>query len=233
MTLQSKELPKPTWAALEEKMGSTRATTMAQKFGFMDPDLKTPEHDAICCWFEEHAGDLLAPWLPGDLWEPDEIVNRLGKEDPEPSMPPKPECEIIVKWESCIKNKKGYEIGFMDLEIIVRRPSVIKNRNTKWVKADYASGVADPRDAYNEYEGCHGHYEWLNPHTIAEVMWRKPDLYFFVEAKSRIDSLGELFRQLSLYRDNLGDSKIIVCCPDDAHAKRIEGQGYGFVKAAP
>jgi hypothetical protein len=67
-----------------------------------------------------------------------------------------------------------------------------------------------------------------------DCKWWESSNSLWIEAKSSIQSLGVLFRQLSMYRDCLkytGDRKIIVVCPDDTHEERIVGQGYGFVKA--
>lgn len=59
------------------------------------------------------------------------------------------------------------------------------------------------------------------------------------EAKTAIDSLGELFRQLRLYRagyiygGKVSRSKFVVVCPDDTNAKTIREQGFHFLKYDP
>ncbi len=59
------------------------------------------------------------------------------------------------------------------------------------------------------------------------------------EAKTAIDSLGELFRQLSMYRAGYFDGwtvtklPFIVVCPDDSEAEIIREQGYYFLKYDP
>jgi hypothetical protein len=59
------------------------------------------------------------------------------------------------------------------------------------------------------------------------------------EAKTRIESLGELFRQLSMYRGGyFGDWTVarlpfIVVCPDESEAEIIREQGYYFLKYDP
>jgi len=52
-------------------------------------------------------------------------------------------------------------------------------------------------------------------------------LYF--EVKTEIKSVGELFRQLSTYRDKI-DGFLFVVCPDDRFENVIHAQGYGFIK---
>ena len=54
----------------------------------------------------------------------------------------------------------------------------------------------------------------------------------FVEVKTKISSLGELFRQLRMYQEYVSDEFIIVC-PDDTEKKVIESQGYKFYKYDP
>lgn len=52
---------------------------------------------------------------------------------------------------------------------------------------------------------------------------------FFVEVKTKIPSLGELFRQLRMYKEYI-NNEIIVVCPDGTEKKLIESQGFRFYK---
>ena len=51
----------------------------------------------------------------------------------------------------------------------------------------------------------------------------------YIEVKTEIKSLGELFRQLQTYRTYI-NGKFIVVCPDDKEKKIIEEQGFKFLK---
>jgi hypothetical protein len=63
------------------------------------------------------------------------------------------------------------------------------------------------------------------------------------EVKTTIPSLGELFRQLSLYGKRFSDCeqlhswrgcqmcKMFVVCPDARFADKIREQGYGFIQS--
>jgi hypothetical protein len=51
----------------------------------------------------------------------------------------------------------------------------------------------------------------------------------FIEAKTKIDSLGELFRQLRTYKEYIRED-IIVVCPNDDEKDLIINQGFGFHK---
>jgi len=59
------------------------------------------------------------------------------------------------------------------------------------------------------------------------------------EAKTVIDSLGELFRQLRLYRAgyvagwHVSELRFVVVCPDDSNANIIREQGFEFLKYDP
>lgn len=63
--------------------------------------------------------------------------------------------------------------------------------------------------------------------------------YILFEAKTKIDSLGELFRQLRLYQagyvfgQSVFGKKFIVVCPDDSNAEIIREQGFFFLKYDP
>lgn len=50
-----------------------------------------------------------------------------------------------------------------------------------------------------------------------------------IEVKTKIASLGELFRQLNTYREyEVGD--LLVVCPDDTEKETIQNQGFKFYK---
>jgi hypothetical protein len=59
------------------------------------------------------------------------------------------------------------------------------------------------------------------------------------EAKTKIESLGELFRQVKLYREGaIGTQMVrgmafVVVCPDATHEEIIEREGFRFLKYDP
>ena len=53
-----------------------------------------------------------------------------------------------------------------------------------------------------------------------------------VEAKSELPTLGELMRQINLYRTAF-DGKVVVVSPDDTFADILKEQGVTFIKYAP
>jgi hypothetical protein len=135
-----------------------------------------------------------------------------------PERPGWPGLTITEKqWEAPVRNERGFELGFIDLAVTYQCPILT------WQKSPPSADV--------------GWRSWL-------PSWRQaaPSIgYVYFEVKSKIDSLGELFRQLSVYRPYLkqswtkrdGDPSLFVVCPDDRFADKIREQGYGFVKYDP
>jgi hypothetical protein len=46
-----------------DDMAKPNAKTLQERMGFTDPDLKTPGHDAIMMWLDEHMSQSLQGWL--------------------------------------------------------------------------------------------------------------------------------------------------------------------------
>jgi hypothetical protein len=55
----------------------------------------------------------------------------------------------------------------------------------------------------------------------------------YIECKTTVASLGELFRQLQMYRSCIKKTwptRLAVVSPDGRHAERIAAQGFPFIK---
>lgn len=108
-------------------MAAPRATTIQQRFGFHDNDLKTPKHDEIMLWLDEHIDTI--------------VKNTVGFEIEIPSYcnPPayivkEAEDKYIFKvgkpiWEYPIMDKK-YCIGFIDL-VVAYETTCVWRENTR------------------------------------------------------------------------------------------------------
>jgi hypothetical protein len=114
-------------------MGRSTAKTLTARFGFQDPDLQTPKHDAIICWFEENALELVKPWAHKQTaWEPanvEQIVETLHSYEAPCEIPPYPmdskDAPRISKceWEPIVTKRTGTaRLGFMDLQVTVTFP---------------------------------------------------------------------------------------------------------------
>jgi hypothetical protein len=182
-------------------MGKIKAQTVAERFGFKDDQLATQGHDRIVRWTADHVLDILAEKgkvfpSAGDYWQ-DRDVNPSCRGAPvDKEHPPYPGPRVRPTWEPLVYNSKGFEVGFIDLKVIVEVPKL---------------GYDAKRDAF----------------TISYEPAKKT--YWF-EIKTKIPSLGELFRQLTMYRENL-QGPIFVVCPDDKNQPLIEQQGYYFIKS--
>jgi hypothetical protein len=146
-------------------MAIPKAKTLQEKFGFMDSDIKKPEHDEMIRWIDDNILDIL--------------MVEFGC-----AARPK---GIRTRWEPVVRQTSGGGgiIGFVDF--------------------------------------------------IA----RQSDRRIVFEAKTAIESLGVLFRQVRMYQEGYIDGcpiyemPIVVVCPDDTHATTIREQGLRFIKYDP
>ena len=69
--------------------------------------------------------------------------------------------------------------------------------------------------------------------------WAWGETRVLFEAKTTIDSLGELFRQVRMYQEGFVASErvwrmpLVIVCPDDTHADLIRQQRLHFLKYDP
>lgn len=194
-----------------------RAKTLQEKFGFVDEELKTPEHDAMMVWLDQQAEGLVKEYFSiPPLW-PDETLARIRTEADNRAKscfqgmqwtglgePPPRELKILKKiWESPIVTQNGFAVGFADMEVIVSIP-----KELDWL-----------------------HWERKEPEKSGLIEWHckenKESVIF--EAKTSIRSVGELIRQIRLYQEYRKGHYIVVSS-DDRFAEVLRGQGIQFVK---
>ncbi len=146
-----------------------------------------------------------------------EKFDGLGAELPERTKP------IVTErqWEYPVTNQNinqrtGYKssksiIGFVDMKVTFKYTELTVtgidfhnqqiNGELKWSQTEYVDGNINIQHNYN----------------------------IFIEVKTKIPSLGELFRQLNTYREYLtGD--FLVVSPDDSNVETIRNQGFRFFK---
>jgi len=195
-------------------MGTPKAQTLQQRFGFQDKDLSRPKHDEIMLWLDENILKILDSftWIRSlyrdrgaiELWDSKSIEKKFHLKD----KPPFPEFKISsVKkiWEKPVLQKE-FCIGFIDFVAIFNIPVL---------KVEYKS------------EGREGKFLW-SPDNL--------EIRINFEVKTAIPSLGELFRQIQMYRSYLSSSlnnKFVVVSPDNRFEKQILDQGIGFLKYDP
>lgn len=194
-----------------------------QQLGFWDAEVSKPDHDAVCNWAYENADSIfrtVAPERFDRAWSTDEIrrgyFNKsiIEMASAFASANPRPNPRIFRKTlEYVLKSYTGYQdkmeriVGYADLLIETECPRV------------------DPKYRRATNIG------WDDELDGVELVWsRELDApRILVEAKSTLPTLGELMRQIQLYRTAFG-GKVVVVSPDDAYAKILGEQGVIFVK---
>ena len=179
----------------------TRATTIQQKFGFKDEDLRTPGHDEIMLWLNGHISDVVSSLSLRNEWDPfdiDDLNQELGLDISADNLPARNPIEVTrTTWEAPVKSGK-YVVGFIDLQV---------------------------RCIWDGLSWCVKTKEW----SLDRVSY--PWLIHF-EVKTLIPSLGELIRQIQLYKEYQGGLYIVVS-PDARFVDILKEQKIGFYHYAP
>lgn len=199
-----------------------KAKTLQERFGFSDPDLKTPKHDAIMLWLDGEIRNVLATAFSPE-WVLDwgtssplsiqgtarSLMARMAVDMRQQileslNLPAQPGRTIWAKWESPIMDRT-FTIGFADMQVKWRDERVYCDFSVSYPKEEVtylssslSSGQGDERVAY-------------------------------FEVKPSVPSVGELIRQLRMYQTYTGNAKWFVVSPDARFRSVIEGQGFGFV----
>ena len=198
-----------------------KAKTMQERFGFSDPDLKTPKHDAIMMWLDGEMGRIVNErpehqkgwdfhiWFEHRYQEEEykdaakgvldgmkaEIIQSLG-------LGATPTPKIVKVWEKPIVDRT-FTIGFADMRVSCSLP---------YISCKFAPGHEKLPTLLNSEVG------FLDS-------WRA---YF--EVKPSIPSVGELIRQLRMYQTYTAGTAWFVVSPDDRFESILQAQGFGFIK---
>lgn len=223
-------------------MAQPKARTLQQRFGFTDQDLKTPAHDAIMMWLDKHVEDavrgVVGSWV-GDCkrwWAKNELA-AIGAALDEPMTSKNIPLRVMKTiWERPVMNK-GYMIGFVDLEARVELGTAVTQcanvRRRDW---GYCEHKGEKGECH--YDLHRSSFVYAGTKTGVEVCdegapeikreGKRVEVLF--EVKSKIQSIGEIIRQLQMYKSYITKPTIAVVCPDDRFADQLRGQGFGFVK---
>ncbi len=226
-----------------------KAQTMAQKFGFMDPDLTTPSHDAIMLWLDGEMENIVKRYH-SQSWEwrssvkyqniafpyskatddiqedAQRLCRSLEKQiAAELSLEDTPSPIIQKVWESPIVDRT-YTIGFCDMRIRWKFPAINCHFNV----------VVSAIEQESEF-GPHG----LKRLTEGETKWEYagstvcvPDYFLagniaYFEVKPSIPSLGEVIRQVRMYQNYTAGTEWWIVSPDTRFKTQIEAQGIKFL----
>lgn len=203
-------------------MAKPKMQTHQQKLGFFDEDLKKTEHDEIVKWVELNMESLICELISrSDQKLFSELVKIFNTNKEHVNFDWKKEFEIIEKeWEPIIltNTNNKYPVGYVDYYCKVRL------QDSNYYR--FQSHNTESKLEYNPNDRNFG----------LELMDSLHPFEFYFEVKTKINTLGELFRQLRLYQTYIGGStggrnvKLCVVCPDDIDASIIEEQGFPFIK---
>ncbi len=203
-------------------MAQTRAKV--QQHGFWDPEVSVHKHDEICIWAHEHALDIFRAvcpkdfdrnWVTGDLpeeFKTDRNARALAREFQEKTPRPVPRIKA-KKLEYVLRSYSGYQdkveklVGYADLLITTELPCLYPIRDNDSIRAG------------------------LHPLKGFQLDWDQgPSI--LVEAKSTMPTLGELMRQINLYRTAFG-GLVVVVSPDDQFQSILADQNVSFIRYVP
>lgn len=198
-----------------------------QQLGFWDAEVSKPDHDTICLWAYKNAEMIFQaacpeifdhPWLTDEVHLPDRkedatrdqaktFVNANSRPNPRIT---KKTLEYVLKSHTGYGGKLEKIVGYADIVLETEVPHI------------WATYKANP-NGYGEdlFDGFGiGWSRRIDAPTI------------LIEAKSVMPTVGELMRQINLYRTAFS-GRFVVVSPDDSYADILKEQGVTFVKYAP
>lgn len=142
------------------------------------------------------------------------LLERMGFADPDLKNPAH---DDIIKWLD--RNMEDVLMQVLELQ---ERPKVLRTRWETPVRQTKQGG---------QLFGCID--------LMATIEIRLETMRVIFEAKTKMETLGELFRQLRIYQEGwIGDNAVwhmpfVVVSPDDREVEIIRQQGFKFLKYDP
>lgn len=199
------------------------------------------ELDSISDSLKKYRKDLKNE--PNDSWTKNRVEDYEKKYEEQKAKIEKSEQKIIYLETfkglgNELPKRKKPRITERTWEYTVTNQS--HNRNTGYKSAKNIIGFVDLKVNFIfnklsvtgidfEEERVTGKIEWTQTEKRYPYSSELLNHNVFVEVKTQITTLGELFRQLNTYKEYLqGD--FLVVCPDDSERETIENQGFRFIK---
>lgn len=197
-----------------------------QQLGFWDTEVSKPDHDAVCLWAYENAEQIFRvvypdrfdkPWLKDEIDLGYDRGGAIAENAAEMARAfvdanPRPNPRITKKILECVLTS---HTGYQDrLERIVGYADLLMGGVRPIVTPQYEYDVSGSIDKLLGYE-----LNWTDKNYPA----------ILVEAKSVLPTVGELMRQIQLYRTAF-NGKFVVVSPDDKYAQILSEQGVIFIK---
>lgn len=204
-----------------------RTQTQIEKYGFKDNELTTPGHDAICMWIEDNIQSILSHLLGINEYLSEAQIQRVLRQYETVKQhiltrsfaKTIPHDQEISCQKEILESLKTYKLPPISNIKVGWEPAL---RNSREFEVGFLDMVATCKVPV---AGCSGsEVEDL----VVTSGYEKRRIWF--EAKTKISSLGELFRQLSFYRNYIKNDTLVVVSNDMKYKDRIIQQGYHFLE---
>lgn len=199
-------------------MDKTKAKTLVERFGFKDTELTTPEHDDIFCWLFNKMNICKMLTALNIISGPNELqLDKMSYSDIN-----KAQCDWSIYTDNCTGNcYNGDEQTKASIVSSAKNNFNICNRSI-------AQSLIQAINIYGEFAVLSGTYNigfidakitidtkakptgqekkhctfYLDISNLTQV--------FYIEIKPKVQSLGELLRQINLYRSHIDYGKWII-----------------------
>jgi len=249
----------------ENDMSNINTRNYQLNLAFNDTDLRTPKHDAIMHWLQawvkeaDNVRRLLRPKFSHRIeairheLTPDSLSLMKGSPDAhsitsdfsiqhkessaDVKAPwqgePGPDLRFHqMQWELPLKGERGEVIGFVDLWARYSVGEVLRRVTTKSHRLD----SLEPKERHSRFLQTWS-FSPVGDHVTYEQQLTGLSLFF--EVKTEIRSVGELMRQLQLYRSSStfrghAPSRLIVVAPANNEAASVcLDHGIPFIEYRP
>ena len=190
-----------------------------QQIGFWDAEVSNQNHDEICLWAYKNSEQIAhkinpeifdRSWSEEDIFDKDLTLQERKSLDKFLLENPRPKPKISQKQlEYVLFSYSGYQnankkiVGYADLFFEVSVPMIFKK---------YNPAQNDEKSTDFEIDG--------NGQKSFRVL---------VEVKSKLPTLGELMRQIQLYKTTFSGAFVVIC-PNDEYADILKEHGIYFIK---
>ncbi len=197
-----------------------------QQLGIWDVEVDSPDHDAMCVWAYKNADDVLRIARP-DLFDRDWIDKEVSPASAREGIDATPGLREFLKNNP----RPNPKVSKKTLEFVLR--SFHGHRDSYEKVVGYADVLIEASLPF--VSGLYEKDEDMRPSSFG-VQWSGRDdrlsERLLVEAKSKIETVGALMRQINLYRTVFSGTAVIIS-PDDEFSEIIMDHGIRFIKFDP
>ena len=231
-------------------MAKRVAGTLLEKHGFAEQDLYESKHDEICAWVDDNAQRILAEafasqiscwdyWIGALQWGKleeikkaahKEAVRTLSSDNIEEAMTFR--VTQAASHNICEKSHKIDELKREYGSFLAKLFACRLNKlavDVEWeVPLPQFSGFIDLVITHTAGSGS-----TFSGGTPTECYCAGTQTKYYVEVKTRIESIGSILRELQFYKAKSGapsKQRIILVCPPHPGLERVRKQGFTVVE---